>query len=213
MGLDMYLKLGEYHTISKDGKSIGEMGNIPLDWDEYDCSNLVEVLRNVCYWRKENAVHKFFVDKLADGKDDCSLLPCPKDVLRELRERCYKILNSLDGRVIRVPKSLVQHFKDLNDSLAPGKAKYIQRIKLSFPERNLEEFDKTIEKLNGYHRLSYTQDNVAKELLPTQDGFFFGPISYGGLYIMGLVRTIHMIDRALELAKKNGGSFYYEASW
>lgn len=52
----------------------------------------------------------------------------------------------------------------------------------------------------------------AAELLPTQDGFFFGPTGYEERYFASLVDTVRIIDVALELEARNW-QIQYEASW
>jgi hypothetical protein len=49
----------------------------------------------VAYWRKANAVHKFFVD-LAGGKDECQDIYVERENLQELLNRCDTILESKD---------------------------------------------------------------------------------------------------------------------
>ena len=62
--------------------------------DEHDCPN-VRTYDNVAYWRKANAVHKWFVNRVQDGEDDCEFhREATKNVLEDLREVCRKILES-----------------------------------------------------------------------------------------------------------------------
>lgn len=51
--------------------------------------------------------------------------------------------------------------------------------------------------------------DVAHELLPTQEGFFFGGTDYDEYYIQDLVHTVEICQRALA----DGGDYYYQASW
>ena len=44
------------------------------------------------YWRKANAIHKFFVDNAAGGIDDCQPVQVTIEVLKDLVDRCEKIL-------------------------------------------------------------------------------------------------------------------------
>ena len=53
--------------------------------------------------------------------------------------------------------------------------------------------------------------SLASELLPTQDGFFFGDTDYGEYYFNDLELTRKICKTAL--ADADGGDFYYEASW
>ena len=40
--------------------------------------------KEVCYWRKSNAIHNWFVNNIQDGKDDCGLYPVSKEKIKEL---------------------------------------------------------------------------------------------------------------------------------
>ena len=46
------------------------------------------------YWRKANAIHKWFVDNVQDGKDNCLPHRCEINTLIELRDVCEQVLNS-----------------------------------------------------------------------------------------------------------------------
>lgn len=52
----------------------------------------------------------------------------------------------------------------------------------------------------------------AAELLPTQDGFFFGDTSYDEAYMDDLRATVKMLDAILD-RERDDGSYYYQASW
>jgi hypothetical protein len=54
------------------------------------------------------------------------------------------------------------------------------------------------------------QANIAKKLLPTASGFFFGSTEYNEYYIDDLKHTIKMIEPYLN---DDGGAFYYRSSW
>lgn len=53
--------------------------------------------------------------------------------------------------------------------------------------------------------------SVARNLLPSHPGFFFGSYEYNEYYIQDLKDTIDIIDRCLELPDEY--DFYYMASW
>lgn len=44
------------------------------------------------YWRKANAVHRWFVENVQDNKDDCDRYYVERDQLRELYSKCEEIL-------------------------------------------------------------------------------------------------------------------------
>jgi hypothetical protein len=47
----------------------------------------------VGYWRKENAIHQWFVDNCQDGVDDCRKSYVSREKLQELRSICERVLN------------------------------------------------------------------------------------------------------------------------
>lgn len=74
MGLDQYLSKKIYIGANFEhrgitGKISIKQGNtiIPIDFKK-----VKEVIEEAGYWRKANAIHKWFVDNVQDGQDDCS---------------------------------------------------------------------------------------------------------------------------------------------
>lgn len=53
----------------------------------------------------------------------------------------------------------------------------------------------------------------AKELLPTQEGFFFGSTEYDEFYVMDLEYTVSRIENILATEAFKNMDFYYQASW
>jgi len=101
MGLDMYLYAKEFVSSSswakeddvKKVKSVARMmkGNKFLMAEEGDLQ-FAEVKLQVAYWRKANQIHKYFVDKCAEGKDECQDTYVERDHLEDLLWRCETIL-------------------------------------------------------------------------------------------------------------------------
>jgi len=61
-----------------------------------------EITEEVAYWRKANQVHKWFVDNVQNGVDDCDHYSVGKKELRELLRLCKVVLESsivIDGKV------------------------------------------------------------------------------------------------------------------
>jgi hypothetical protein len=54
--------------------------------------------------------------------------------------------------------------------------------------------------------------DLAEELLPVQDGFFFGSTKYDKWYFKSLEDTVEGVNRALELANPES-YFTYQSSW
>lgn len=49
------------------------------------------IFEEVGYWRKANAIHKWFVDNVQNGVDDCGYYEVSKEQLNELLEICIKV--------------------------------------------------------------------------------------------------------------------------
>lgn len=54
------------------------------------------IWQEIGYWRKANHIHKWFVDKVQGGDDDCEYYKVTKDNLLNLKATCDKVL-SLKG--------------------------------------------------------------------------------------------------------------------
>jgi len=92
MGLDMYLVAGihlsEYNeTENAFSQIIKENGIYGLNRFS---PNYIKF--DVGYWRKANAIHKWFVNNVQDGKDDCGSYYVSVEQLKALKDACQKVL-------------------------------------------------------------------------------------------------------------------------
>ena len=103
MGLDMYLYLRKEEYKSKSefrNQEITDLYPTELKSFEKDildrnfASRSVKTDYQVGYWRKANAIHKWFVDNCADGEDNCQPIYVPIDKLKELRNLCNRVLQN-----------------------------------------------------------------------------------------------------------------------
>jgi hypothetical protein len=92
MGLDMYLRLRKVRDYAKPGESYDNAYG--RDW------KLSESIYTVCEWRKANAVHKWFVDHVQAGEDDCGRYAVSVDKLKQLRSDCQNAMELFDDRNI-----------------------------------------------------------------------------------------------------------------
>jgi hypothetical protein len=61
-----------------------------------------EITEEVAYWRKANAIHKWFVDNVQGGKDDCGEYYVERKQLQELTDLCKTVIAGsilVDGKV------------------------------------------------------------------------------------------------------------------
>lgn len=155
MGLDMYLRGRRYLYAYGDGEDQNLSRRVQNLFPEladrqgtWGGAVVKEIEIEAGYWRKANHIHKWFVDHVQDGKDDCGTYTASREQLTELLELCQRVL--------------------------------------------------------GFRHL-------ANELLPTQEGFFFGATSYDDGYYQDIESTIQILEDALKLPES--WNFQYNASW
>jgi hypothetical protein len=99
MGLDMYLYAKKFVSSSSwakedDRKKIKSIARL-MKGTKFlieDDLQFAEVKLQVAYWRKANAIHKYFVDNCAGGKDECQDTYVEREQLQDLLNRCKTIL-------------------------------------------------------------------------------------------------------------------------
>lgn len=81
MGLDQYLYCNSRKVCEEAQK-----GDTDAEWN---------MPRGIAiYWRKANAVHKWFVNNIQDGKDDCGIYEVSVEDLARLHDICKEVLES-----------------------------------------------------------------------------------------------------------------------
>lgn len=64
-------------------------------WDKENEYGYDTIMEQVGYWRKANQIHKWFVEHVQDGEDDCQYHnECTKEILEELLDACKTVLDS-----------------------------------------------------------------------------------------------------------------------
>ena len=166
---------------SKNSVEVKRDGKIREDIDP---KRIATVTEEVAYWRKANAIHKWFIDKCADGDEDRRRMWVSIDCLKELLKTVKKVLESCE---------LVEGEIENGWLFEKGKRKTL------------------------YRKGKYVKDpSVAKELLPTTEGFFFGSTNYDDMYVEDLEYTKKILEEELKKASKEkdfGVDYFYEASW
>lgn len=193
MGLDMYLKKGkkiprknfnEYIDIEKliddENKDILKKYKkyIQIDGEYVKWKSL---FKECCYWRKANAIHKWFVDNIQNGKDDCEYHEVKKEDIEKLLSICKEVIEKT--------------------SLEFGKIKNGETLKDGQWQPIFED---------GYY---ITNPNVARELLPTNEGFFFGSCDYDQYYLEDLKYTIKEFESILKYFDFDNNYLVYVSSW
>jgi len=103
MGLDMYLNARKHianwdfrpeeQVLNKQVREVLGLGHL-------EDSDSMVVSITVGYWRKANAVHKWFVDNCQGGEDDCRHAWVGRDQLKMLLDLCKAAVLSNDARAL-----------------------------------------------------------------------------------------------------------------
>ena len=76
-------------------------------WDTEHKYGGFRIMEQVGYWRKANAIHRWFVENIQDGVDDCAYhREVRQEDLEELRDICHEILCNPDLADDRLPTSI-----------------------------------------------------------------------------------------------------------
>jgi len=142
MGLDMYLHKRTW--IGVEARERLTMNGLP---DTVEPSRVTYVVEDAGSWRKANAIHRWFVEYVQAGNDNCHTYAVSREQLQAL-QRSVEIV-------------------------------------LAHPD-------------------------MAAQLLPTQEGFFFGSIEYDEGYVEDLKETTHILTEALT---DGAAQFEYTSSW
>ena len=150
MGLDMYLSRKRYIGGNYEWNKVTGIVDIYRNGKQVPVSlnKIVNIEEDAGYWRKANAIHKWFVDNVQEGVDDCKEYYVPEEKLKELLSICKEISKNHDK---------------------------------------------------------------AKELLPTQAGFFFGSTDYDEWYFKNIDDTIKIIENVFK--DNDYSDIYYQSSW
>jgi hypothetical protein len=184
MGLDQWLSKKTYvknwsYMSEEEQTSVTVMkgGELHPDIQPARVSHIVE---EIAYWRKANQIHKFMVERVQDGNDDCREYYVPIKVLRELVDVCKQVLST------------------------------VETVEGDVNHGTLFLSDGTSEKLTEKGQV-VAQVEIAKNLLPTAPGFFFGKTDYDEDYLFDLQYTVDTLEPVL--AQGEDFTFYYSSSW
>lgn len=81
---------GDFYTPAYRQKITVKNG---LKATQVNAENIRYVIEEVAYWRKENHIHKWFVDNVQSGKDDCGEYPVSVKQLEALYSLCRAVVD------------------------------------------------------------------------------------------------------------------------
>lgn len=100
MGLDMYLNAKRYLSdffYKGDDERADKISEL---FPELKGKRVKEVIVEAIYWRKSNAIHKWFVDNVQDGEDDCGDYHVSREKLEELRQLILQVLDTKESSLL-----------------------------------------------------------------------------------------------------------------
>jgi hypothetical protein len=97
MYLNAKLYISAYNKETKDMKVSGLKGVLPPKEGAFnEMGRICNVVVNGIYWRKANAIHKWFVDNVQEGIDNCEMFSVGREDLIKLRDLCKKVMENKD---------------------------------------------------------------------------------------------------------------------
>jgi hypothetical protein len=100
MGLDMYLYARQF---AFNGFKNQELYNKIVQEAPF-ALDTASVQVQVAYWRKANQIHKWFVDHVQDGNDDCEEYRVTRDQLQLLVDNCKLVLMNKEEAKTLLPR-------------------------------------------------------------------------------------------------------------
>lgn len=98
MGLDMFLTRKKYVGAEYEHRKVNGIVDITINGKKLpiDFNKISYIEESVGYWRKANAIHKWFVDNVQDGVDDCGDHYVELEQLEELLDICKQVKENND---------------------------------------------------------------------------------------------------------------------
>lgn len=97
MGLDMYLTKRTYvQNWSHMAPSEINRVAVKLGGKKHphiDPKKVSYIIEGVMYWRKDNHIHRWFVENVQDGNDDCKEYWVSTDKIKELIDLCQSVID------------------------------------------------------------------------------------------------------------------------
>ena len=240
MGLDMNiyknkLTSDNWEQVVKENKG----GKVKRTYEETD----------ILYLRKANQIHNYIVETFGGGIDECQKINLTIEDITGLRDICQRILD--ESKLVEDFTSggfgcdiftagdeveLVEKSKaDGHPCFSPLEKKKAEDLKVgdliaskynSDTAECVSRLERDGDKITAHYDSIYVgkvieNPSLAKELLPTQSGFFFGSTAYDEMYIDDLKSYVEQANEIIEDYKceiANGTKdydieYYYRASW
>lgn len=133
MGLDMYLNAKRFIWFNEDDLA----ARVAEQFPELRGRRVKEVVVEALYWRKANAIHKWFVDNCQEGVDDCGNYYVGREQLEELRDLILEVLKNKNSKLLPPQAGFFFGSTDITEYYwqdLESTAEGIQRILEEFPK-------------------------------------------------------------------------------
>lgn len=205
MGLDMYLTRSTRGYRKADGTISHNMEDYKSD--KFGRGNVVNESVEVAYWRKANMIHRWFVNNVCHGEDDCREYDVSLENIKELLGICENILKLVKGVKMAVPKNQKDDYLKQHPN---------GELTMTLQDTSYKFFNET-PGIWWFELPENIKDKVA-DLLPTVSGFFFGSTTYDGGYLYQIALTVEVLTQLIEedeklRKKKIFPDYTYCASW
>lgn len=178
MGLDQYITIRHKSTNRSYQKYADHWKLSDEERAEKKCPDCPDKDFIIGKWRKSNQIHKWFVDNIQNGVDDCGRYVITRHDIIKLKELCEKIISL----TVKSEKP-VKYYEDGNG--------------ISHECWQVPTYTITKEGLN-----------FVEENLPTQPGFFFGGTMYDDWYFFDVEESIEKFKNILMFLDMNYWSLY-----
>lgn len=131
--------------------------------------------------------------------------------------KCELTVTRNEGDVEKLTGIKVSRINSIRESMGywrKANAIHAWFVEKSEMEDNCQEFEVSYDDIKELHDLCVEvrdDPSKAEELLPTQEGFFFGDTKYNKSYFQDLHDTIQICEECLDEPKN--AYFIYRASW
>lgn len=138
MGLDMYLNAKRYISQYREA----ELGAaLAKEFPELVGRSVNGVTVEVMYWRKSNAIHKWFVDNVQKGTDDCGTYYVSRATLEALRDLILEILDTRDASKLPPASGFFFGSTDIDDWFWQDLEKTVKNLAVILDEFSEKEWD------------------------------------------------------------------------
>ena len=98
MGLDMFLTKKTYLGTKWEHRNVKLIMKVLHNEKELDLNinpkKVDDISEEIMYWRKANHIHKWFVDNVQEGVDDCRQYHVVLEELKDLANLCKEVIDN-----------------------------------------------------------------------------------------------------------------------